>query len=346
VTGDDPLAADRLAAMRAQYSAGGLDESELAPTWIDQLRRWLDDFAPELVFFQSSSATFAFDLVEDVCASRGIPLIVETTDDYVTPSRSWSPASRLYYRGMQRAYQRAVDRAVTVVAICQKMADEYQARFGGRYEVAMNSVPFTETTPPAPLTPDRPVVLHFAGNLGLNRWQVLSSVGLALDELSRQYGVEGRLEIYSIDAPEPAVLEALTASSRVRFCGSVDAETLRGHRAGSDILVHVESFDARNRHVTRLSVSTKIPEYLAADRTLLAVGPGDVASIEYVRDNEVGRVVTVDSPEAIAATLHELVSDDALRERLRRDGLALAHRNHSREATRQMITGLVRDAVG
>jgi glycosyltransferase involved in cell wall biosynthesis len=312
----------------------------------ERLRAWLDDFSPELVFFQSSSATFAFDLVEEVCASRGIPLIVETTDDYVTPRNGWIPTSRLYYRGMRRAYQRAVDRADTVIAICQKMADEYRSRFGGRYEIAMNSVAFTETTPPAPLTPDRPVLLHFAGNLGLNRWRVLSSVGLALDELSRRYGVEGRLEIYSIDAPEPPALEALTASPRVSFRGSVDAETLRDHRARADILVHVESFDARSRHVTRLSVSTKIPEYLAADRTLLAVGPGDVASIEYVRDNEVGRVVTVDSPDEIAATLHELVSDAALRDRLRRDGLALAHRNHSREATRQLITGLARDAVG
>lgn len=33
----------RLAALRREYAAGGLDESELAATWHEQLGRWLDD---------------------------------------------------------------------------------------------------------------------------------------------------------------------------------------------------------------------------------------------------------------------------------------------------------------
>lgn len=40
---DDPLAAERLAAMREVYTRAGLDESALAPTWLDQLRLWLAD---------------------------------------------------------------------------------------------------------------------------------------------------------------------------------------------------------------------------------------------------------------------------------------------------------------
>jgi len=34
---------DRLAAMRRSYELGGLAEDDLAPTWHEQLRRWLDD---------------------------------------------------------------------------------------------------------------------------------------------------------------------------------------------------------------------------------------------------------------------------------------------------------------
>jgi pyridoxamine 5'-phosphate oxidase len=33
----------RLAAMRRSYERGGLEESDLAPTWLQQLRRWIDD---------------------------------------------------------------------------------------------------------------------------------------------------------------------------------------------------------------------------------------------------------------------------------------------------------------
>jgi len=38
---DDPLARLRLAAMRRSYELGGIDESDLAPTWLEQLRAWL-----------------------------------------------------------------------------------------------------------------------------------------------------------------------------------------------------------------------------------------------------------------------------------------------------------------
>lgn len=43
MSADDPLAAQRLAAMRRSYEQAGLHEDDLAPTWLGQLRGWLDD---------------------------------------------------------------------------------------------------------------------------------------------------------------------------------------------------------------------------------------------------------------------------------------------------------------
>lgn len=311
----------------------------------EQFRAWLDEFDPELVFFQSSSAVFAFDLVEEICRERDLPLIVETTDDYVTPGPRWLPFSRAYYRQMQRVYRRAVDRSHAMVAIGGTMAQEYETRFGGRWEVAMNSVEAHPAMPPRPLDGDRPVLLQFAGNLGLNRWRVLAALGSALDLLAQRHGTETRLEIFSIDAPEADVLAQLTASSRVDFRGAVDSETLARHRAEADVLVHVESFDPHNRHITRLSVSTKIPEYMAADRVVLAIGPADVASIRYVADEDFGAVVTSEDPGRIAEELHTLLVDPERQDRLRTRARHLVDVNHSRSRTRQTIAALAREAV-
>ena len=44
MSGDsDPLAVQRLAAMRRQYRTTGFDVGDLAPTWCEQLRAWLAD---------------------------------------------------------------------------------------------------------------------------------------------------------------------------------------------------------------------------------------------------------------------------------------------------------------
>lgn len=311
----------------------------------EQFRAWLDEFNPELVFFQSSSAVFAFDLVEQICRERDLPLIVETTDDYVTPGPRWLPFSRTYYRQMQRAYQRAVDRAHAMVAIGDTMAQEYAVRFGGRWEVAMNSVEVPETTPPRPVDSARPVLLQFAGNLGLERWRVLAALGSALDLLAEHHATSARLEIFSIDAPEPDVLAALTASPRVDFRGAVDSVALQQHRAEADVLVHVESFDPHNRHITRLSVSTKIPEYMAADRVVLAIGPADVASIRYVADEDFGAVVTSEDPRRIAEELHRLLAEPERQGVLRARARDLVEVNHSRSRTKELIARLASEAV-
>lgn len=311
----------------------------------ERFRAWLDACDPQLVFFQSSSAVFAFDLVEEICRDRQIPLIVETTDDYLTPGPRWQPFGRRYHRQMQRAYQRAIDRSYAAVAIGDKMAGEYSERFGGRWEVAMNSVDLPDTVPPRPDDDSRPVVLHFAGNLGLNRWRVLAVLGAALDVLAERHHTQARLEIFSIDAPEPVVLAELTASARVSFRGSVDAAALHQHRSDSDVLVHVESFDEQNRHVTRLSVSTKIPEYMTADRVILAIGPPDVASIQYVADKDFGAVVTSPDPQRIAEELRQLLADPQRRAALRSRARHLVEANHSRQRTKELVARLAVEAV-
>ena len=60
----------------------------------------------------------------------------------------------------------------------------------------------------------------------------------------------------------------------------------------ADVLVHVESFDHNSKKTTYLSVSTKIPEYMYSRKCILAVGPKDVASVEYLIETKSGFVIT------------------------------------------------------
>ena len=76
----------------------------------------------------------------------------------------------------------------------------------------------------------------------------------------------------------------------------------------ADILLHVESNDLQYRSLTRLSVSTKIPEYLISGRLLLAFGPAEVASIKLLSDHNVGCVIDADqSDEMCKSTINKLI---------------------------------------
>ncbi|MCX6624335.1 MAG: hypothetical protein NTY38_25390, partial [Acidobacteria bacterium] len=134
------------------------------------------------------------------------------------------------------------------------------------------------------------------------------------------------LRVYTTERVDNTMVERLTIHEALEFRGGLDAAGVRQVIEESDILVHVESMNRVSRKLTRLSLSTKIPQYLASGRCILAVGPAEVASIRYIQDHEAGMVVT--DLETLRGNFETLISDPELRQRYALNGLRLAQRRH------------------
>lgn len=80
-----------------------------------------------------------------------------------------------------------------------------------------------------------------------------------------------------------------------------------------DFLLHVESTDEINKRITRLSISTKIGEYLGARRCIIALGPQDIASIEYIRNKKLGLVLSTNDTEKSICLLDQVIIDMCFR---------------------------------
>ena len=74
-------------------------------------------------------------------------------------------------------------------------------------------------------------------------------------------------------------------SSCVTIHDIVSEEKLKIILNNCDIPVHVESFDKKSRIATRLSLSTKISEYLSLGKPILAIGPEEIASMRHLQDS-------------------------------------------------------------
>ena len=53
-------------------------------------------------------------------------------------------------------------------------------------------------------------------------------------------------------------------------------------------MIHSESFDPKMIEITRLSISTKISEYLSMGKCIFAYGPSNVGSMRFLFDNNLG----------------------------------------------------------
>ncbi len=303
-----------------------------------ELLAWLDDFAPEAVFFQGSNLPFMYELALWICDRYGAKLLLQLTDDY-TYQRSWfSPISWINRCRYLRRFREGLRRAEAVYAIGPAMREEYARRFGCQnISVAANCVEVPDFVPerPAAGTQEDPLRLLYAGSVHTGRWRVLRAIGQCLDAL-REEGLYAELEVYTPNALTPKQRRALSDSAAMAYKGSLTPEQLRQKMREANVLVMVEAFARAAKKVTRLSLSTKIPEYMAAGRCMLAVGPAEVSSVRYIAEGGLGVVAGRNRREELLRALRTLFDADGRLQLVRR-GLDCAREHHGREALQAAI---------
>ena len=98
------------------------------------------------------------------------------------------------------------------------------------------------------------------------------------------------------------------------------------------MLLHVESDDDYNRLLTKLSISTKIPEYLISGRLVIGFGPTDVASMKILSSNNIGIVLSSEiSKDVLREELDKIVTNFELRKKIGKRGYDYAVENFNNQ---------------
>lgn len=121
----------------------------------------------------------------------------------------------------------------------------------------------------------------FTGNIYANRWKTLA---ILAKELKKQGG--GKLDIYTATPISKRMDKALNIAGISETHAPVSQEEVIALQNQADILVHVEAFDKFNKSLVRCAISTKIMDYLSVGRCILAIGPSDISSMEYLSEND------------------------------------------------------------
>ncbi|MBI2409300.1 MAG: hypothetical protein HYV19_13470 [Gemmatimonadetes bacterium] len=86
-----------------------------------------------------------------------------------------------------------------------------------------------------------------------------------------------------------------------------------------DLLLVASSFEPSQAHMSRSSIQTKVTDYMAAGRPILACGPADAASNRFLREYNCAYFAEDPTPGAIDAALRTCIASRA-------EGTALARR--------------------
>ena len=242
------------------------------------------------------------------------------------------------------AFAELAAKSEACIAIGDAMAEHYRAVYGRDFESFQNCVALEQFRFVSRTEWKRSNVFHVAyrGRIGLAVERSVLDVAEAIGRL-RSRGMSIALDVTTPDV-DCRVAQTLEACEHVTVAEPGGLDALPRALADADVLVLPYDFDQRSRTFIRLSVPTKLPEYLASGTPVLVYAPEDTAVVRYARKDGWGLVVSTRARSMLDSALARLYEDAGLRRSLGETAKATASRNHDavlvRERFRQLLDGV------
>lgn len=268
----------------------------------DGMMSFIEEFKPDIFFLPFSNLYYTNRLALYIKKHYDIPMVMEMAMDHYSLKRvSYNPFFWLDRFGKRAMIRKLANKSEKVYVISKRLKDELEASLNKPCEILYKIPDETRANIPYDGGHD-PIRYLFTGNIYANRWKSLKLLAEALKESKA-----GVLDIYTANPITKSVDKALNIKGVSTIHKPVSQEKVIQLQNEADVLVHAEAFDITNKLLVRCAISTKIMDYLSVGRAILAIGPSDISSIEYLCDNNLAFVA--DSPDAVLKVLEMIKGD-------------------------------------
>lgn len=323
--------------------------------WIDlipyhvssEILKLLREFNPGVIYSTLGNIRF-IRLTAEISQFLSVPIVPHFMDDWLS---TYSVNGKSLITTLQRSIikteaERLLQDVPSGFAICDAMAKEYSVKYGRDFDAFMNPVEIgsaPERHMQSALNANVPVSFVYVGGLHLSRFENLGHIARIISGLHKE-GLNVELRIF---APSKDLVQYGPYLERegAKICGTLSPDDVHKTLCENDVAIHVESFSEKDALYTRLSLSTKIPQYFAAGLPVLAYGPGNVASCRYVVEYGCGKTVGIKDFAALSKAICELASNQELRFQLGRRSLSVAKERHEATAERERFRAALAKAA-
>lgn len=253
------------------------------------LAKFVEEFKPDIIVLPTYSFSYINKLALFLADMYNLPIVSYVSDD----EYSYNPYNHSLIYRLFKKYQRiwiksGIDRSEILYVISEIQKKEYTPIFGDKCKVLTKGGVFVDK--PVVQPPHIPIRLVFVGNIGTGRWKTLAMVAEEIEKRNSD-GVQFTLDIFTGTNYTAEMKDALTKSGTTAH-GFINPKDASKVTIESDILLHVESFNKADEFAVHQSFSTKIVDYLAQGKCIMAVGPSSVASIDFLRTNNAALVAS------------------------------------------------------
>lgn len=248
---------------------------------------WIENTRPQAIFLMGSEYPFLYRVGSHIAKKYNIPLYLYITDDYILNYKSSGFINNYFNTKLRREISNTIKVAKNCFAIGEDMANAYKKEFTVNFDILCNCIYFKEQPKPKIYTNSLTNTIIYAGGLTLGRGRMISEFMKLALQASKSIKKSIHLIVYSQDSPDTETLKEFK-NNKIDFLGKLDQSSLKKNLTKADYLLHVESDSLNHTNKTKLSISTKIPEYLSTGICTIAFGPLELSSIKLFTKNKIG----------------------------------------------------------
>ena len=273
--------------------------------WLSpQLISWLDNYIPTDIFFVGGDSLFAYKICRFINKRYKTRLSLYLTDDYILPRKYESPFAYIRRTLIKSSLKKCVEEADQFFTISRQMKSTYAELFSkDSYLVTNMSDVLRDDTIKAE---NDKTVLLYAGSLYYGRAEILRTLAESLKEYNKENSKKAILRIFTNVAPTQDEMKTISVTDASEYCGRLTKDELVVEMNKSHVLCIVESFDEKQIENTRLSLSTKVSEYMSVGKPILAIGPKQISTMDYLSDV----AVCATNKEKIQDTVYNLLKSE------------------------------------
>ena len=305
-----------------------------ASNWKNQgLKNFIDDFNPDIIFAPCYGNKFMLKLTRFVARYTKKKVISYISDDsYSLKQFHLSPLYWIRRFGVRRQLRKTFPYYSLVYTMTEAQKLQCERHFNANMKILRKSNPFGDI--PLKTEVNNPIKFIYAGGIYCNRWKTLKAVAYALREINKDE-VKAVLDIYTSSDVPTKIDKYLNDGRNSYIKGLVSQTELREIYANSDVALHVESFDLKNRLAVRMSFSTKIIDCLASGCAVMAICDKKQGGYLYLKEEDAA--ICVSSLDKIKDVVRDIVDNPSKIIEYQHKAKVCCERNHDTKENGEMI---------
>lgn len=290
----------------------------------DQLRNWLDEFQPDVIYAQAPTREMLLFCmaVKDYLKK---PMVYHVMDDWPSTISNGGPFGKYWSKVVDRDLRALLRRTDVFMSISDLMSKEYKRRYGKQSLAFHNpiDVDFWKAEQRTGYELSKKPTLLYAGRTGMGIDSSLKTVARAVQRVNQDLGVSLQFVLQTGEKP-----------AWIRRYNCVEHRPLVPYRelprvfAEADFLILPYDFSESALKFIRYSMPTKASEFMASGTPIIIFAPKRTAMVNYAEAYQWAKIVTENSTGELAGTIRRLVQNREDRERTGQRAVEIAESRH------------------